>query len=562
MRRTTDELPAMSLQSPLAYAIPEQTIQIARAAFPKGNPYMRLRDTLGPIYTNPDFKALFPATGQPAEAPAHRALITILQFAEGLSDAQAADAVRSRIDWKYALALALTDPGFDASVLCEFRKRLISGNAELLLFETMLTLFHEQGLLKAKGRQRTDSTHVLAAIQTLNRLECVGETLRHALNTLATVVPDWLQSWVPAPWFERYSRRFAEYRLPVGIPARAALAEQIGADGLQLLRQVYLPTAPTWLRDIPAVQVLRQIWVQQFYAATDTQPLRWRQAEDLAPAAGLLRTPYDPDARYSKKRDTEWTGYTVHLTETCDDDLPNLLTDVTTTAAPTADCDVVPSIQANLAARQLTPGEQIVDAGYVSADHLLSSRAEHGIELLGPVVSEPSWQANAASGFAAAQFVIDWEAQPASCPCGQPSVLWRERSDRHGHSAVQITFGKAACAACRCRAECRHSATQPRSLLVREREHSIALQAARVRQHTEEFKAQYARRAGIEGTIAQGTQTGDLRRSRYIGFVKPRLMHLMLGAALNFVRVAAWLAETPRARTRQSAFAALAGAPS
>ena len=148
-----------------------------------------------------------------------------MQFAEELSDVQAADAVRARIDWKYALALDLTDPGFDASVLSEVRQRLITGHAELLLFETMLTLFRDQGLLKAKGRQRTDSTHVLAAIQTLNRLECVGETLRHALNVLASAAPAWLQSWVPAVWFDRYGRRFAEYRLPPEKPARYALAE-------------------------------------------------------------------------------------------------------------------------------------------------------------------------------------------------------------------------------------------------------------------------------------------------------------------------------------------------
>jgi transposase len=416
-------------------------------------------------------------------------------------------------------------------------------------------------LLKAKGRQRTDSTHVLAAIQTLNRLECVGETLRHALNTLATAAPDWLQSWVPALWFDRYSRRFAEYRLPVGKPARAALAEQIGADGLSLLGRIYDPGAPPWLQNLPAVQVLRQVWLQQFYATTDEQPLRWRLAEDLPQAAGLIRTPYDRDARYSKKRDTEWTGYKVHLTETCDDDLPNLITDVTTTPAPTADYAVLPSIQAHLADRQVTPGEQIVDAGYVSADHLISSRTEHGIELLGPVASDPSWQAAAGSGFATAQFVLDWEAQQARCPQGQPSVGWRERRDRHGHATVQITFGMSACAMCACRAHCTRSATQPRALLVRERDHYEALQAARSRQHTEQFKAQYARRAGIEGTIAQGVHTGDLRRSRYIGLVKTRLMQLLLGAALNFMRVAAWLAERPRAHTRQSAFAALAGAP-
>ncbi len=186
----------------------------------------------------------------------------------------------------------------------------------------MLTLFRQQGLLKAKGRQRTDSTHVLAAIHVLNRLECVGETLRQALNRLAAAAPEWLQSWVPAIWFDRYSRPFEEYRLPAEKPARYALAAQIGADGRQLLLAVYAPTAPAWLRELPAVQILRRVWLQQFAATNDDQPMQWRTAEQLPPAPLLISTPYDPDARYGKKRNTEWTGYKVHLTETCDDDTP------------------------------------------------------------------------------------------------------------------------------------------------------------------------------------------------------------------------------------------------
>jgi len=214
-----------------------------------------------------------------------------------LSDAQAADAVRARIDWKYTLALALTNPGFDASVLSECRQRLLTGHAELLLFETMLTRFREQGLLKAKGRQRTDSTHVLAAIQTLNRLECVGETLRHALNVLATAAPAWLQSWVPARWFDRYSQRFADYRRPPERPARYALAEQIGTDGRQVLWAIYDPATPGWLRELPAIQTLRQVWLQQFYATPQDQPVRWRSAEDLPPAPVLISSLYAPEAR-------------------------------------------------------------------------------------------------------------------------------------------------------------------------------------------------------------------------------------------------------------------------
>ena len=133
-----------------------------------------------------------------------------------------------------------------------------------------------------------------------------------------------------------------------------------------------------------------------------------------------------------------------------------------------------------------------------------------------------------------------------------------ERPDRHGHPTVRIAFSKPVCGACVRRADCTRAATTPRALRIHARDHYRALQAARVRQQTEAFKHTYARRAGIEGTIAQGTRTGDLRRSRSIGLVKTRLMHLLLAAAINFRRVAAWFAAIPRARTRPAAFAALA----
>jgi len=542
------------------YCIPEETARVARAAFPKGNPYMRMHDELGPIYSNPMFAHLFPDTGQPAQDPARLALVLIMAFAEGLSDRQAADSVRSRIDWKYALALPLADPGFDSSVLCEFRSRLITGQAERLLFDTLLQKLREHHLVKPAGRQRTDSTHVLAAIDVLNRLKCIGETLRHALNTLASVAPAWLRSWVPAVWFDRYGRRFEEYRLPSGKPERYALAAQIGPDGRHLLRAVSAAEAPAWLRELPCVQLLQQVWEQQFYDVRSEEPMQWRKAEDLPPAPLLISSPYDPEARYSKKRQTEWTGYKVHLTETCDDEMPNVLTDVTTTPSTTSDVGVLPEIQKNLAAQSLVPAEQIVDAGYMSSDHLLTSRSKHAVDLIGPVATDPSWQTKAGEGFGAAHFVLDWEARQATCPEGKRSEMWLERQDRHGHASVQITFAQADCRECPMRVNCTRSATQGRSLLVREQAQYEALMEARERQKTEMFKAKYAKRAGIEGTISQGVHTGDLRRSRYIGLAKTRLMHLLLGAALNFMRVAAWLAETPRSRTRVSSFAALAGA--
>ncbi len=228
----------MSLQPQASYEIPKETARVAQAAFPNGNIYMQMADALGLCYKDEDFVVLFPQRGQPALSPARLALATVLQFAEGLSDRQAADAVRSRIDWKYALSLELTDPGFDHTVLSEFRSRLVAGEAELLLLDKLLSKLREMKLLKARSRQRTDSTHVLAAVRTLNRLERVGETLRYALNSLAMVAPDWLRAQTPVEWYERYGRRVENYHLPKTDTERNKLATTIGNNGLTLLRAI------------------------------------------------------------------------------------------------------------------------------------------------------------------------------------------------------------------------------------------------------------------------------------------------------------------------------------
>lgn len=228
----------MSLKRVAIPPIPEETQRVAQAIFPANAPLLRLHDALGPLYDDPLFADLFPSHGQPAETPWRLALVTVFQFMEGLSDRQAAHAVRTRIDWKYALRLELTDPGFDYSVLSEFRTRLLAGQAEQRLLTTLLETAKAHGWVQAKGRQRTDSTHVLAAVRTLNRLELVGETLRHALNVLAEVAPEWLRGWVPAEWYDRYSQRIEGYRLPPTQQARDAYAQLVGADGATLLWQV------------------------------------------------------------------------------------------------------------------------------------------------------------------------------------------------------------------------------------------------------------------------------------------------------------------------------------
>ncbi len=544
----------MSLRAPLVYCLPDDTARVARAAFPKGNTYLRVYDALGPIYTNPQFAALFPKDGQPTIAPAQLALVTLCQFAEGWSDRQATDAVRGRSDWKDALCLPLDDAGFDASVLSEFRARLIAKGTEALLFETLLAALKEAGLVKPRSRQRTDSTHVLAAIQELNRLELVGETMRHALNTPASVAPEWARYWVPADWFARYARRFEEYRLPDALAARTALAEQIGADGRRLLTEIAASAESAWLPRVPAVETLRRVCVRQFHAA---EPVRRRAASDLPPSAVVISSPDDPDARYCKKRETIWTGYNVHFTETCEEDLPNVVPDVDTTTATTVDRAVTAAVQARLAARGLTPREHLADTSYVTADHLVTSQTEHGCMLLGPIHEDYSWQARAGAGFGAAQFAIDWEQERAICPQGRTSRIGKPTRDSAGHAIINIRFDDADCRDCPARQRC-VSSDRERALAIRPQPLYEALHDARRRQRTPEFRQRYRVRAGIEGTFSQGVGLGDLRRTRYRGLAKTRLLHLLIATALNVLRVAAWLAERPRAQTRTSAFAALA----
>lgn len=301
----------MSLHPGKIPPVPEETRRVARAAFPHGDVSRRMREELGAIYDDQLFASLLPTRGQPAEAPWRLALTTVMPCAEGLSDRRAADAMRSRVDWKYALSLELADPSFDHTVLSECRARLVAGRAEQLLLDTWLSRVRERGLLKARGRQRPDSTHVLAAIRVLNRLELVGETLRHTLNSLAVVAPDWLQAQVPSAWFGRSGTRIENYRLPKTAAAHEALAVTIGAHGQRLLQAVEAATDLPWLREIPAVATLRQVWAPQY---TDPPgPLRWRAVEERASTAELIASPYDADARYSTKRDLQWVGYKVHL---------------------------------------------------------------------------------------------------------------------------------------------------------------------------------------------------------------------------------------------------------
>ena len=553
----------MSMQPRPWPEVPEDTARVAKSAFPKGSLAIRIRDELGSWYEDADFAAAYPVRGKPGISPAHLAMVTVLQYAENLTDRQAADQVRGRVDWKYCLGLELTDDGFDASVLAGYRERLVGGGAERVIFDRLLGRVKELGLVRAGGRQRTDSTHVLARIRELNRLELAGETVRAALEALAAAAPGWLAGVIDASWQQVYGQRIDDLRLPDSQTARKRLAVQYGGDGYYLLDQVHRPGAPDWLTELPAVQALRQIWIQQYYRdiSEGGEKVVRREASEhgLPPGRTALVSPYDLDARYSEKHGMGWLGYKGHFTETitdpADDDpdtgrpaVPGMVTDVQTTHAAVPDVAMTAPVHDSLEAADLLPGEHDVDSGYVSADLLVSSR-QRGITLLGPLLADTSAQARS-GGYTAAMFTIDWDNKQATCPHGAVSSKWAPLRQRDGKQAISVRWATATCRDCPVRDKCTTAKWTGRQLFLRPREIHEAVAAARAGQDTRQWKDRYKARAGVEGLMHQATCVTGVRRARYLGLDKTRLEHLAAATAINVIRLDAWYAGKPLDRTR------------
>jgi transposase len=553
----------MSMQPRPWPEVPAGTARVARRAFRKGALAIRARDELGAWYDDAAFGPAYGVRGAPGISPAQLAMVTVLQFTENLTDRQAADAVRGRLDWKYCLGLALEDEGFDFSVLSEFRSRLVAGGLERAVLDLLLGRLKGLGLVKAGGRQQTDSTHVLGRIRELNRLELAGETVRAALEALAAAVPGWLAGVIDGSWQQVYGQRIDEMRLPGSGAGRKDLAVRYGRDGYLLLEAVRAPDAPGWLGGLPAVETLRQVWVQQYYRVIDEdgEKVMRREAGEhgLPPGRSAIVSPYDTAARYSEKRGKGWKGYKVHLSETCsqaaDDDpvtgrpaVPNLITGVATTKASVPDAVMTEPVHDMLAAAGLAPGEHAVDCGYTSADLLLAARAR-GITLLGPLQAATSSQART-GGYTAADFTIDWDHQQVTCPQGATSKKWSPCRQQGKRDAIVVQFAAATCRACPVRDRCTSSARLGRQLFLRPRHIHDAVTAARAAQSTQHWQDRYKIRAGIEGTICQATHVTGIRRARYLGLSKTRLEHNIAAAALNLIRLDAWWTGKPLDRTR------------
>ena len=394
--------------------------------------------------------------------------------------------VVKRIDWKYALHLPLTDEGFDFSVLCEFRQRLLTHHAEGLGFDRLLQKLQALGLVKARGLQRTDALavgvdlrfghrttamrnyvnlavptmpllvadkrgaaetkiialEVVAAVARLNRLELVYETLRCTLNALAHTDAPWLQRNMPQSFIERYGERAEAERLVTeegtnGQAQARQLAHQAGQDGLWLLARLDEPDSPRTLQALPQVATLRAVWAQQFVVrATESPtatPTRVEFCETVSSGAQTISTPHDPEARYGEKNSVGWVGYKVHVTETVEPYLPRIITDVQTTVAPAPDEQQLGTIQRALEQRELVPAQHVVDTAYVSGKTIATS-ADHDIEVIGRVQSRASPQAHLAGGITSSQFEMDWEHQVAHCPAGHTSVTVQRRGSDANYS--------------------------------------------------------------------------------------------------------------------------------
>ncbi|MFE7413988.1 transposase [Streptomyces laurentii] len=324
----------------------------------------------------------------------------MLQFLLGLSDRQAAEAVRCRIDFKYAMAMELDDPGFHHSVLTDFRARLAEDDRADRLLDLALARLKEAGLVRERTTQRTDSTHVLAVVRDLTRLELITEAVRAALEEVAATAPHLLDEVADEDWGRRYGRPVRLGKNPTK-PKTRILAT--GNDAVRLLEHLYRHGANRVSG--PRVQALRQIMMQNYHRDTAGR-LRWRTAEKeggpgLPPSSRAVVSPYDTSARYARHGHIiSWKGFAAHLTETCAPDDPNVITDVATTAATAHDGQVLPGIHTRLARRGLLPAEHLVDAGYTSLPRLEQAIREHQVTVTGPPPSNPTRQHRRGEGFA------------------------------------------------------------------------------------------------------------------------------------------------------------------
>jgi IS5 family transposase len=531
----------MSLHKRWSDEIPADTAALGEQLLDPADPYRLIGQAAHHVFQFEDFVALYAAIGRGAICPLVLSLVTVFQFLENLPDREAAKQARLRIDWKYALHQPLAWAGFHYSDLCNFRQRLLEHGQERLVFERVLQWVQRHGLIRKRGKQRTDSSHLLGAVERMSRLELTWETLRVALRELHRAAPTWYEQTIPAAFHDAYHERQSDWRLTKDEVQQAL--QQAGADGYWLLERIDAP-APEPAQQLPAVVTLRTVLDQQ------CEPTAAGVQAKKVPIKGkdIIATPHDPEARWAQKRRTEWVGYKSQITETADpDQAVQFITDIDVVAANDGDCEQIDPIHHRLAERDLLPAEHLVDQGYPSGPNLANSAAR-GVELVGPVATG---HGDKPAGYRQTDFDLDFAAQQATCPAGRQSVSWSESAapeapDDPQRREIKIKFGSA-CRDCPARDQCAPGQSG-RSLTVSA--FHAELTARRAEQQTDEFKERLKARAGVEGTISECTRCHGARRARYRGKGKVRLQALFTAAAVNVKRLARALAAPKRAPSR------------
>jgi len=467
-----------------------------------------------------ELESMYSDTGRPSVNPIVLSLVTIFQYLEDAPDRVAACFVKTRLDWKYALHLPFDDNGFHYSDLCNFRKRLLSHGKESLIFDQLLGKIKAMGFLKKHGRQRTDSTHILANVCHLSRLENLSEGLRVALKAIEKADSSFYTLKLPALYREYWSTPLNDYQMTD--KERQEALERAGRDILWLLDFLKINRA-SFLR-LPELEVLQTLLQQNFTIHNQTVHLR-KQCVD---GKEKIQTPHDPEARYSTKRGKSWTGYKVHITETANDKREvNFVTDISTTNACERDNETLQEIQENICNRGLKPEQQFVDKGYVTGDNLSDSQ-ENDIQLMG----EASELSNHGL-YTADEFTIDFQNKTATCPAGNTCCLWKEYDSGKHKGEIHISFGDQ-CHDCPMKSRCTNNKAG-RNL--RLHAHYELLKERRAECKTQTFKEAMKRRPPVEGTISEMVRAHGLRRSRYRGGLKTHLQNLMIGTALNVKRL-------------------------
>lgn len=473
-------------------------------------------------FDNAQFAHLYQDGGRAPISPTLLACITILQYAFKVSDRMAVENTVMRRDWRIALGRDDSWAGFDASVLCNFRKRLVEHGCEEMIFGHVLEQMRSLGLLANRRKVRVDATALVANVATLSRADLISETLRVAVCELWDACPELRGHAELARLYDKYGEEVWLGREGSG----EGRLTRLGCEGFVLLEFFELVERPR-ARTLECRDLLARVLEENFERSDGDDDPRPLEGDELG--KDRIVTPHEPDVRVGTKKHKSWVGNKVHLVETADTGVPNFVVDVLVTEPTVPDVNVTLKIIDR--AREVLPEAEVLlaDSGYASAENS-EKASEHGMDLVSPPLANTSTK----DIFSAERFIIDFATRTATCPARHTTDRWYP-----GERGIRIRFRKSVCAACPLRSECT-TAKDGRSLHISL--YYEQLMRDRARAETNDFRKLYRQRAAVEGTISQAVHQCGLRVSRYRGRLK-RIFHAwMAGTALNMRR---WILPVP-----------------